>query len=83
MKIFTVRDMKADYYMNPVTYKSTGEALRAFEQACKDKESQFNQFPSDFCLIELGEFDPSLGLITNHEVSKLLVTAADYAKKEE
>lgn len=58
-KIFAVWDSKAEAYMQPQYYHTSGLAERAFVMACKSKESSFNANPQDFCLFELGTFDDS------------------------
>lgn len=78
MRIFTVHDNKAEAYLPPVYYKTKGEALRAFETTCKNKESQFHQYPSDFTMYELGEFNEQTGDITQNEKPLPLANASEY-----
>lgn len=56
-KIFTVYDSKAEAYLPPFFMRSHGEALRAWEATVNDPNTNFNKFPADFTLFELGEFD--------------------------
>ena len=51
MKVFTVYDSKAQAHLNPFTMRTKGEAIRSFEQECKNPESSFAKFPSDFTLL--------------------------------
>lgn len=57
MKLFTVYDSKAEAYLVPFYERTTGLAIRAFSSASNEKEHQFNRFPADYTLFELGEFD--------------------------
>lgn len=58
-KIFAVWDSKAEAYMQPQYYLTSGLAERAFTASCRSQESAFNSNPQDFCLFELGTFDDS------------------------
>lgn len=68
MKLYTIKDTKADYYHLPTTYRNAGEAVRAIENALKQKETLFAQNSEDFSLFEIGTFDESTG--TLHTVNK-------------
>lgn len=61
MKIYTVYDAKATSFGPLVAYNSDGEAVRALTMAMRDKESQLSQFPQDFNLVHLGEWDNTTG----------------------
>lgn len=76
--LFSVHDSKSDFYYSPVSYRSRGEALRAFETACKDENSQFNKYPSDFTFVELGQFCEFTGTLIPHEKPIILINASDY-----
>lgn len=65
MKIFSVHDSKAEAYLTPIYFKTKGEAIRAFETACKDQNTNFAKYPSDYTLVEIGEFDESTSSILN------------------
>nr|QJB20477.1 MAG: nonstructural protein [Microvirus sp.] len=78
MKIFSVHDSKAEAYLAPIYYRTAGEALRAFETTCRDSNSPFHQFPSDYTLVELGEFDEHSASIVTHDKPKILSNASEY-----
>nr|QJB19090.1 MAG: nonstructural protein [Microvirus sp.] len=63
MLLFAVHDSKAGYYSNPQMYRSLGEASRAFEANCRDKTTVYNQFPADFTLVQIGEYDLVTGTL--------------------
>lgn len=65
MKLFSVHDIKANFHMNPQTYRTQEEAIRAFRTACEQEGSQFKTNGEDFTLlyiadwnIDTGEIDP-------------------------
>ncbi|AZL82930.1 nonstructural protein [Apis mellifera associated microvirus 29] len=78
MKIFTVHDSKAEAYLPPFYMKTKGEALRAFETTVKDTNSQFNKYPHDYTLVELGNFDENSAAIVTHQAPLILANASEY-----
>lgn len=77
MKLFSVHDIKVQTYLNPTTFKNSSEALRAFETTVKQKDSQFNMYPHDYSLVELGSWDSDKGLIIPHESPQHLIVASE------
>lgn len=78
MKIFSVHDVKAEAYLPPIYFRSAGEAIRSFETSCKDTNSNFHKYPSDFTLVELGEFDEQSASIATHDKPRILSNAAEF-----
>lgn len=76
--IFTVHDNAAKAYLPPFYMRTKGEALRAFETTCKDTSSQFNKYPKDYTLVELGTFNEENGQILTHEIPLILENASQY-----
>lgn len=63
MSIFSVRDTKAGQFMTPWFSKSLAQAQRSFIQMSNNSESIIHQFPADFAMFYLGEFDDESGEI--------------------
>lgn len=78
MKIFSVHDKKAGYYMNPMYFKTPTEAIRAFEQGVTDEKTQLNKYPNDFTLVQLGEFNQDTGKIQTLSEYTILSNGADF-----
>jgi len=78
MKIFSVHDMKAEAYLPPIFVKSTGEAMRIFETTCKDTNTNFNKYPHDYTLVELGEWDEQSATFLTSEKPRILANASEY-----
>ena len=55
--IFTIYDDKAEVYLPPFTFKTVGEALRAFADSANDVTHAFCKYPQDFTLFNVGGFD--------------------------
>lgn len=64
LKIFAVRDAKAEAFGNPFFFKTHGESIRAWDEAVNDAQSPFYKHPNDYTLFEIGEFDQQTGLLT-------------------
>lgn len=62
--IFAIRDVKAAAYLRPFFSQNHQVAMRDCTSACRNPESPFVKFPTDFELYQLGEFDDESGLIT-------------------
>lgn len=63
MKLFSVYDTKAQFFLQPFPETSTHAALRGFDVAVNEGKSTFSKFPDDFCLMELAEFDQKTGAL--------------------
>lgn len=75
MKMFSVLDVKAGFFMTPFCESSTVQALRGFEIGANDPKSTFNRFPDDFALMEFGEFNSQTGEFKLHAAPLNLSTA--------
>ncbi len=61
INMFAIFDSKAGAYLQPFFSQSRGVALRSFMGASADASHDFNKYPEDFSLVELGEFDQESG----------------------
>ena len=52
-KIYAVFDSKVGAYLQPMFFRSNGEAIRAFASAVGDVDHQFSKFASDYTLLSL------------------------------
>lgn len=78
-KLYSIYDSKAKLYFRPFTARTRGEALRLFQQAANDKQTQIGEYPEDFILFEIGEFNDSNGNLTA-EPHTSLGKALDYVR---
>lgn len=79
-KIFSVHDSKAEAYLTPIFVKTSGEAIRMFENSCKNKESQFALHPSDFTLCEIGSYNEESAELISLEKPVLLSNASEFVQ---
>ncbi|WNK13720.1 MAG: nonstructural protein [Microvirus sp.] len=61
---FTVYDTKSAIFANPFVSQNKMTALRDFQQAANDPQSQISNYPEDFILFEIGTFDENTGSIS-------------------
>lgn len=80
LKVFCVHDSKASAFLQPFFFPATGQALRAWETTVNDPQTQFNKYPSDFTLYEIGTFDDELAHFEMLEHRVVLGCAADYIR---
>lgn len=80
MKIYSVYDAKVDAFAQPFFMRTRGEAIRGWESVCNDSSTQMFQYPQDFALFELGEFDLTTGRFENSQVPLSLGLAVQYKK---
>lgn len=74
--IIAVFDAAVGQYTDPATVRSEMEAIRAFSAQVNTPGTDFNEFPEDYTLFALGEYDPVTGVIVNHEKPTKLGHAA-------
>jgi len=61
LKMYSIRDSKAEVYNTPFYQRSHGEAERAFTQLVGDDKSTVSKFPEDYDLYYLGTWDDQTG----------------------
>jgi len=67
-KMYTVLDTKAVAFLSPWFASTHALAFRNCEKACRNPESPFRQFPADFNLFCIGEFDDELGVVVPYSL---------------
>lgn len=80
-KIFAIRDQKADIFMQPFFQLSQGEAERNFDQLVRDQKSTISQYPADYSLYHLGDYETTTGVITTQNPPRHCVDAIHVWKK--
>lgn len=78
MKIYTVYDSKAEFYMFPFPHRNKGEALRAFADAVNDPKTTIGKYPSDYTLFEIGDYNEITGDVSMYVAKVSLGTAIEF-----
>jgi len=63
LKMFSIRDAKAEAFLQPFYMTNSGQAIRAVSDIVTDPKHQFTRYPDDFVLYELGTWDDSDGKV--------------------
>lgn len=63
LKVYTIRDSKAEVFNTPFFQKSHGEAERSFRELINDEKSMVSKYPEDYDLYYLGQYDDQTGTI--------------------
>jgi len=63
LRMYSVRDAKAEVFNPPFYQKTHGEAERTFAQLVRDPKSTVSQFPEDYDLYYLGTYDDQAGKV--------------------
>ena len=70
-KIYSVYDVKSQTYTFPFFQATRAQAIRTFTNMAKNNEHHFSLNPEDFTLFEIGEFDDTLGTITQEKMESI------------
>lgn len=76
LKMFSMYDAKAEIFNNPFFKSTPGEAERDFRTAVNDpKSGHLHQYPEDYDLFFLGEYDDQTGKINALQTPQHVVKA--------
>lgn len=64
--VCAIYDSSVKEYLPPFNQRTKEEAIRAFRMAVNKPGHDFNQWPEDFTLFALGEFDSEKGTFENY-----------------
>ncbi|QXP08260.1 MAG: nonstructural protein [Arizlama microvirus] len=82
IQIFSVYDSKTKVYGQPNFLLNKGTALRAWQEAANDKQSNIGKYPADFTMFNIGEWDDETGTLTMHMVKENLGSALEFQIQE-
>lgn len=82
LKVFAARDMKAEAFLQPYYSPNVGSAVRAFGDACNEKNSPFNKHPNDYVLYEIATYDDNTAEFISLNPIKMLGCAADFIVRD-
>lgn len=76
--VFAVYDDKAGAFMSPFVLPAIGLAVREFQSAVNNPQSNISKYPADFKLYKLGTFDDNSGQFESLGVPMLLGVGTEY-----
>lgn len=80
LKLYGVRDEKAEAFRDMRFYQTDGIASRQFSDAAMDPKTYINKHPQDYSLYLLGEFDDETGLVRAISPSRLVARANEFVQ---
>lgn len=80
--VFTVYDSAASAYMDPFFAPTAEFALRGFREAVNTPGHQFNKFPEDYTLFQIGTYSSESAVLVSTAPHSLGV-AIQFKDKEE
>lgn len=83
LKMFSIRDTKAEIF-NPPFYKNThGEAERDFTSVVNDEKSMPFKYPEDYDLYYLGTYDDQTGKIESQPTPEHVLKAVQLKRNSQ
>lgn len=81
MKVFCIRDLVAGYSMSPVISENdvTFQRMVRGEVMNAGATSNIRNFPGDYSLECIGEWDPESGVLTGYPQARSLGKVSDFA----
>lgn len=79
--VFQVFDVKAKAYAQPFFASREGLALRMFEEAANDPQTELAKYAADFTLFKTGEWDETTGEIKTLQAFDNLGNALQFKKE--
>lgn len=74
LKMVSIYDSKAQAYLPPFFVRHVAHAVRGFQGALTNAETDFGKFPIDYSLHEFGEFDDETGQLELHPEPRGVMT---------
>ena len=65
--VYSLYDKKAKIFMNIFTDINDGTAIRQIEQACQSKEAILAQYPDDYALYRITQWDDETGALSTQD----------------
>lgn len=81
LKIFSIRDSKAEVYNAPFFQKTHGEAERNFRTLVNDEKSAIHNYPEDYDLYYIGEYDDNSGTMSTKDTPEHVIKAIQCLNK--
>lgn len=77
IKLYCIRDAKAKRFVSPFSAENDQLAIRSFEGAMRQPGSLLHDFPADFALYYVGDFDTESGALVPNQVGSTPIVFGD------
>lgn len=79
---YSIFDARAKMYMDPFVAVRDEVAMRDFQRNCSQVGSPLYEFPEDYSLVRLGDFDMVSGYVGSQDGPVTICRASAFAKKD-
>lgn len=76
--LMTVRDMKAEFNMDPFCVRTVAEGIRLFGQTVNDDRTNMSKYPGDYVLYSVGEFDENTGVLAPYDLPRQIAIGSEH-----
>lgn len=83
LKAYSVRDSKTELFHLPFFTQTHGDAERSFSATVNNPQTTINQFPEDFDLWHIGEYDQTTGIMVPLKTPTHIAKAISALRKKE
>lgn len=83
LKMFSIRDAKAETFHPPFYQPTHGEGERHFIDLCNEPKAPLARYPEDFDLWYLGDYETNTGKFSPLETPQHLLKAVQCVKQKE
>lgn len=80
LKVFSLYDAAVEAYSRPICVRTTGEALRMFEDLVNDNNTAVGRYPTQHSLVEIGTFDDGVGRMYALDHFNVIANGIEYVK---
>lgn len=77
MLVFAVYDSAVKAFNQPLFFRSKGEAVRSFTDACNDPSTGFVKHAADYSFFEIGEYDDASASFAIRPAPVRVITALE------
>lgn len=77
MELYSLKDVKAGTFGNPLTFVNRAVAIRSLGEAAQQPDSMLRKHGYDYQLYYIGEFDFTSGKITIPDTPDFVITVGD------
>lgn len=76
LKAYSLLDVKTGLYSAPWFLNHHQTAIRAIKQLCRQKDNTIAEYPTDYALYCIGEFDDNAGILMHSPLDLIGVVAS-------
>lgn len=77
MELYSIKDVKASTFGNPISFVNRAVAIRSLAEAAAQPDSMLNKHGFDFQLYHLGDLDPTSGELVCLAQPDFVITVGD------